>query len=79
MHGQNQDGVCHVLGDKHGDECIQNLKQQEDLSGRRKLKCPEHLFIGTKAFMKATMRIDAFLIYVLPSLNVEPRPHQIPS
>jgi hypothetical protein len=37
------------------------------------------LFVGAKAFMKATTRINAFLIYVLPSLDVEPHPHEIPS
>jgi hypothetical protein len=26
MHGQNQDGVCHVTGNTFGDECMQNLK-----------------------------------------------------
>jgi hypothetical protein len=29
--------------------------------------------------MKATTRGDAFLIYVIPSPNVDPRPHEIPS
>jgi hypothetical protein len=39
------------------------------------LGAPKHLFVGTKTFMKATIRGDAFLIYALPSLNVEPHPH----
>jgi hypothetical protein len=26
MHGKNQNGVCHVTKNKHGDECMQNLK-----------------------------------------------------
>jgi len=41
------------------------------------LGAPKHFFVGTKTFMKATIRGDAFLIYALPSLNVEPHPHEI--
>ncbi len=26
MHGKNQDGVCHIIEKKHGDECMPNLK-----------------------------------------------------
>jgi hypothetical protein len=37
------------------------------------------LFVGAKTFMKATTKGDAFFIYVLPSPNVEPHPHEIPS
>jgi hypothetical protein len=37
------------------------------------------LFVGAKTFMKVATRRDAFLIYVLPSPNVEPCPHEIPS
>jgi hypothetical protein len=51
IHGKNQDGVCHVTKSKHGDECMQNLKQKEDLGSTRRPKCPKHLFIETKAFM----------------------------
>ncbi len=29
IHNKNQDGVCHVTKNKHGDECMQNLKQKE--------------------------------------------------
>jgi hypothetical protein len=41
------------------------------------LGAPKHLFVGTKTFMKATIRGDVFLIYVFPSLNVEPHPPEI--
>jgi hypothetical protein len=37
------------------------------------------LFVEAKTFMKVATRRDAFLIYVLPSPNVEPCPHEIPS
>jgi hypothetical protein len=55
------------------------LKQKEDLDGTRRPKHPNPLFVGTKAFIKATTKGDAFLIYILPSPDVEPRPHEIPS
>jgi hypothetical protein len=58
---------------------MQNLKQQGNLGGIRRLKCPKPLFIGKKTFMKVDMKGVAFLIYVFPSPNVEPRPHEIPS
>jgi hypothetical protein len=56
---------------------MQKLKQKEDLDGTRRLRCPKPLFVGAKTFMKATTRGDAFLIYVLPSPNVERHPHKI--
>jgi hypothetical protein len=37
------------------------------------------LFVGTKKFMKVAKKGDAFLIYVLPSLDIKPCPHEIPS
>jgi len=37
------------------------------------------LFVVAKTFMKVATRRYAFLIYVLPSPNVEPCPHEIPS
>jgi hypothetical protein len=30
------------------------------------------LFVGAKKFMKVAMKGDAFLIYTIPSLDVEP-------
>jgi hypothetical protein len=35
------------------------------------------LFVGTKAFMKAPSRENAFWIYVSPSLTIKPCPHEI--
>jgi hypothetical protein len=58
---------------------VQNLKQKEDLNGARKPRCPKLLFVGAKTFMKVATKGDAFLIYVLPSPNVEPHPYEIPS
>jgi hypothetical protein len=37
------------------------------------------MFVGAKTFMKVATRGDAFFIYTLPSLDVEPHPHEIPS
>jgi hypothetical protein len=55
---------------------MQNLKHQGDFGGTIRLRCLEPLFVGIKKFMKATMRGDAFFIYALPSLDVEPHPHE---
>jgi hypothetical protein len=52
---------------------MQILKQKECLGGTRRPSCPKPLFVTTKAFMKATTRGDAFLIYVFPLPDVEPR------
>jgi hypothetical protein len=35
------------------------------------------LFVGVKAFMQVAKKGDVFLMYVLPSLDVEPWPHKI--
>ncbi len=51
---------------------MQILKHKEDLDGTRRPRCPKPLFVGAKAFMKVATKWDAFLIYVLPSPNVEP-------
>jgi hypothetical protein len=37
------------------------------------------LFIGAKAFMQVAKKGDAFLIYVLPTSEVESPRHEIPS
>jgi hypothetical protein len=58
---------------------MQNLKRQGNLNGTKRLRCPKPLFIKKKNFMKVDMKGNAFLIYVFPSPNVEPRPHEIPS
>jgi len=58
---------------------MQNLKQKENLDGARRPRCPKFIFVGAKAFMKVATKGDAFLIYVLPSPDVEPHPHEIPS
>jgi hypothetical protein len=58
---------------------MQILKQNEDLDGIRRPRCPKPLFVGAKTFKKVTTRGDAFLIYVFPSPDVEPCPHEIPS
>jgi hypothetical protein len=43
--------VCHVNENKHGDECMQILKEKENLGSIRRPKCPKHLFVEAKAFM----------------------------
>jgi hypothetical protein len=57
---------------------MQILKQKEYVNDTRRPRYPKPLFIGAKAFMKVATRGDAFLIYILPSPNVEPCPHEIP-
>jgi hypothetical protein len=42
----------------------------------RRPRCPKPLFVGAKTFMKVVKKANAFLIYVLPSLDVEPHPHE---
>jgi len=37
------------------------------------------LFIGAKSLIKIAKTRDSFFIYILPSLNVEPCAHEIPS
>jgi hypothetical protein len=56
---------------------MQKLKQEENFNGTRRPRCPKPLFIEAKAFMKATK--TRYVIYIFPSPNVEPRPHEIPS
>jgi hypothetical protein len=60
MHGKNQDGACHVIRNKHRDDCMQNLKQKEDFSSIRRFECFKPLFIGAKTYMKTTKKGDAF-------------------
>jgi hypothetical protein len=55
------------------------LKHKENLGSIKRPKCPKHLFVEAKAFMHATKKGNALFIYVIPSLNVEPHPHYIPS
>ncbi len=50
-----------------------------NIGGIKRLRCPRPLFVGIKTFIKTTTKGDAFLIYVLPSPNVEPCPHKISS
>jgi len=56
---------------------MQNLKHKKDLDGIRMFRCLKLLFIEAKAFMKVAEIGDAFLIYILPSPDVEPHPHDI--
>jgi len=58
---------------------MQNLKQKEDLDGIKRPRCPKPLFVGAKAFMEVAKEGNAFFIYVLPSVDVEPHAHEIPS
>ncbi len=56
MHGKNQNVVCHVTKNKHGDECMQNLKKKENFGSTRRPRWPKPLFVGAKVFMKALKR-----------------------
>jgi hypothetical protein len=58
---------------------MQNLKRQGNLNGTKRLRCSKPTFIEKNSFMKVDMKGNAFLIYVFPSPNVEPHPHEIPS
>jgi hypothetical protein len=58
---------------------MQNSKHQGNLSDKRRPNCPKALFVGAKAFMKVATKGYAFFIHVLPSPDVEPHPHEIPS
>jgi hypothetical protein len=55
--------VCHMLKNKSGEaEHMPNLK---NLVGAQKSKFFKPLFKGVRAFMHATNKGDAFLIYAL--------------
>jgi hypothetical protein len=57
---------------------MKNLKQKEDLGSTRRFKFPKPLFVGAKTLMKAAKIGDAFLNYVILSLDVEPHPPKTP-
>jgi hypothetical protein len=59
---------CHVIRHKHGDECMQNLKQKENFENTRSPRCPKPLLIRARV-LKVVESGDAFLIYIVPSLN----------
>jgi hypothetical protein len=52
---------------------------KEGHHGTRKPKSCKSLFIGAKNFMHVAKKGDEFLIYVLPTSNVESPCHEIPS
>ncbi len=76
--GGFHDRACHVLEKKHEDGCMQDLQQKKYIDGTRKPKCCKSLFVRPKAFMHATKKGEAFLIYVIPMSNVESLHHDIP-
>ncbi len=43
--------ICHVIENKHGDKCLQNLKHNGDLGNIRRFRCPKLLFVGAKGFV----------------------------
>jgi hypothetical protein len=69
MHGKHQDWIYQVTRNKHGDECMQNLKQKENFESISRPKCPKPLLLRARVFMKVAKSGDAFLIYTLPSLD----------
>jgi hypothetical protein len=52
-------------------------KKHSSFEAKGKFRCLKCLFVRVKAFMKATTRINAFLIYALPLPYVEQRPYEI--
>jgi hypothetical protein len=55
---------------------MQNLKQgKKNLGGIKRSKCFKPFFVGAKTFMNVAKRGDAFLIYDLPSPDVESHPN----
>jgi hypothetical protein len=63
-HGESR-LVCHVVENKHGDKCMQNLKHNEDLRNIRRFECHKPLFVGAKGFMQATKK-NAFYFMFFP-------------
>jgi hypothetical protein len=49
---------------------MQKLKHEGDIGGNQGSKHFKHLFLGAKAFIKATKKGDAFFVYVIPTFNL---------
>jgi hypothetical protein len=79
MNGKNQNVVCHVIKIKHGDECMQNLKEKEDFDSTRRRKWHKPLFVRAKVFMKVFKRGDVFYLQFSFIDVDQPCPHEIPS
>jgi hypothetical protein len=66
--------------DYHLDEsCTKFFGCNKCLGTTQNVKSSKVLFIGPKAFMQATKKGKAFMIYVFPTSNVESLYHVIPS
>jgi hypothetical protein len=77
MVDETHEHAHHVLKNKLGEvEHVTNLK---NLVSAQKSKFSTPLFMETKTFMQATKKRDAFFIYALPTTNVKPQQHEIPS
>jgi hypothetical protein len=79
MHNNKLDGICHAMETEHENGCKQKLKQKNDFNDVKKPKYSKPLVVGAKVFMQVAKKGDAFFIYVLPMLDVEPCQHEIPS
>jgi hypothetical protein len=66
--------------DYHLDKsCIKFSKCNKCLGSTQDVKNSKVLFVGTRTFMQVAKKGKTFLIYVLPTSNVESPHHEIPS
>jgi hypothetical protein len=68
--------VHHVFKNKLGE--AKHMKNLKNLVNAQKSKFSTLLFMGMKTFMHAVKKGDAFFIYALPAINIEPQQHEIP-
>jgi hypothetical protein len=76
MVGETHEHVCHVFKDNLGEvECKPNFK---NLASAQKSRFSKPLCMGPRAFMHATKKGDALLIYALHATDATPQQHEIP-
>ncbi len=77
MVGETHEPIHHVFKNKLGE--VEHMTNFKNLVSAQKSKFSTLLFMGTKAFMHATKKRDAFFIYAFLVIDVEPQQHEIPS
>jgi hypothetical protein len=77
MVGKTHGHVHHVLKNKLGE--VEHMTNLKNLVSAQKSKFSTPFFMGTKTFMQATKKGDAFFIYALLATDVKPQQHEIPS
>jgi hypothetical protein len=66
--------------DYHLDKsCTKSFECNKCLGSTQDVKSSKVLFVGTRAFVQVAKKGKTFLIYVLPTSDVEPPRHEIPS